>query len=363
MEGFGRALKKKVVVVGGGIAGALLAKSIQFHADVTLIDPKEYFEIPWANLRSKVEPSLAERAVFNHTEYLTNGRIITSSAVNITETDVLTIEDRQIQYDYLVIATGHTYSTPRTRRDRLEQFQEDNIKIKSSGSILIVGGGPTGVELAGEIAMDYPDKKVTLVHSGPRLLEFIGLKASQKALDWLKSRNVEVLLEQSIDLATISEADRVFTTSAGEIVNADSHFVCLAKPLGSSWLRESIVKDYLDRNGRLMVDENLRVGGSNNIFAIGDVTDIPELKQGDVAQRHALVVAKNLKLLIKGGKESKLIKYKPASAKAMVSLGRKDAVAQYPLATIMGHLPGMIKSRDLFIGKTRKQMGLESHPI
>lgn len=85
---------------------------------------KEYFEIPWANLRSKVEPSLAERAVINHTEYLTNGRIITSSAVNITGTDVLTTEGRKIPYDYLVIATGHSYSTPRTRRDRLEQFQE-----------------------------------------------------------------------------------------------------------------------------------------------------------------------------------------------------------------------------------------------
>lgn len=140
---------------------------------------------------------------------------------------------------------------------------------------MIVGGGPAGVELAGEIAMDYPDKKVTLVHSGPRLLEFIGLKASQKALDWLKSKNVEVLLEQSIDLSTLSDADRVFKTSTGEIITADSHFVCVAKPLGSQWLRESIVKDYLDRNGRLMVDENLRVGGSNNIFAIGDITDIP----------------------------------------------------------------------------------------
>lgn len=54
----------------------------------------------------------------------------------------------------------------------------DNEKIKGAKSILIVGGGPTGVELAGEIAFDYPEKDVTLVHNGYRLLEFIGPKAS-----------------------------------------------------------------------------------------------------------------------------------------------------------------------------------------
>jgi apoptosis-inducing factor 2 len=49
--------------------------------------------------------------------------------------------------------------------------------MESSQSILVVGGGSVGVELAGEIATDYPGKKVTLVHKGPRLLEFIGPKA------------------------------------------------------------------------------------------------------------------------------------------------------------------------------------------
>ena len=151
----------------------------------------------------------------------------------------------------------------------------DNIKIKNSKSILIIGGGPTGVELAAEIAVDYLDKKVTLVHNGPRLLEFIGPKAGNKALAWLKSKKVEVLLDQSIDLESISEADRTYTTSAGEIVAADSFFVCLDRPVATLWLRESVLKERINHNGRLMVDENLRVVGQKNIFAIGDITDIP----------------------------------------------------------------------------------------
>lgn len=352
-------------MVGGGVAGALLAKSLQFHAHLYLIDSKEYFEIPWASLRAMVEPSICERTLVKHTDYLTNARIITSTAVSINDKEVLTGEGRTIVYDYLVIATGHAVvdSTPTTRTDRIQQFQQDNDKIKSSSSILIIGGGPTGVELAGEIAVDYPEKKVTLVHKGSRLLEFIGPKASDKALNWLLSKKVEVILGQTISLDSMSGSERVYTTSGGQKITADCHFVCVGKPLGSSWLQESILKECFDTRGQLMVDENLRVWGKKNIFAIGDITNIPEMKQGYLAQKHASVVAKNLKLLMNGAKESELAKYKPpSSAMAIVSLGRKEGIAQLPFTTIGGYLPGFIKSRDLFVGRTRKHMGLDPHP-
>lgn len=116
---------------------------------------------------------------------------------------------------------------------------------------------------------------MTLVHKGSRLLEFIGQKASNKALDWLTSKNVEVLLGQSINVNCTSEDNKVFTTSGGEKITADSHFVCVGKPLGSSWIRDSILSECLDNRGQLMVDENLRIRGHKNIFAIGDITDIP----------------------------------------------------------------------------------------
>ncbi|XVE59641.1 hypothetical protein DITRI_Ditri05aG0062400 [Diplodiscus trichospermus] len=351
--------KKRVVIVGGGIAGSLLAKSIQFYADITLIDPKEYLEIPWASLRNMVEPSFAERSVINHRDYLTNGRVVASAAINITDTEVLTADGRLIVYDYLIIATGHRDSVPTTKTERLNQYKEENQKIQSAHSILIVGGGPTGVELAGEIATDFPEKKVTLVHKGPRLVEFIGTKAAAKSLRWLRSRKVEVKLEQAVDLNSTSDGSQVYQTSTGESIKADCHFLCAGRPLASAWLNETILNTNLDKNGRLMVDENLRVKGRNNIFAIGDITDIPELKQGYLAQNHASVVAKNLKLLMAGGKESKMSTYEPGSAMALVSLGRKQAVAQFPFTTISGRIPGLLKSGDLFVGRTRKQIGLQ----
>ncbi|GMY23479.1 apoptosis-inducing factor like a [Fagus crenata] len=317
---------------------------------------KEYFNMPWASLRSMVEPSFAERSVINHTDYLPNVQMITSSATNITDSEVETADGHKVAYDYLVIATGHLEPAPKTREERLNEYKAEFEKIKSANTVLIVGGGPTGVELAGEISIDFPEKKVILVHRGIRLLEFIGFKAAQKALDWLIAKKVEVILDQAINLDSLS--DGIVKTSAGETIRADCHFICTGRPMGSSWLRETILKDSLGIHDRLMVDQNLRVRGCKNIFAIGDITDIKEIKQGYMAQKHAQVTAKNLKLLIMGGSESKMATYKPGFGMAVVSLGRKEGVAQFPLLTISGYIPGFIKSEDLFVGRSRKQLGL-----
>ncbi|GFS31128.1 FAD/NAD(P)-binding oxidoreductase family protein [Actinidia rufa] len=351
--------RKRVVVVGGGIAGSVAAKALQEHSNVVLIDSKEYFEVPWASLRI---------------------------TLNITESEVLTAQGDQIAYDYLVIATGHVdtgalarsekfslyHAGPQTRTKKLSQYQSGNSgdtlnrggfrhsrierkqfedrslvilvkddaldgekteivlaavemiglwlreheQIKSSNSILIVGGGPTGVELAGEVAVDFPDKKVTLVHRGSRLLEFIGHKAGRKALDWLTLKKVEVIFGQSVNLKSVSD----------DVVS-------------NIWL---------------MVDANLRVKGHRNVFGIGDITDIPEIKQGYLAQRHALVAAKNLKLLTMGGDERKMAVYKPGWPLAIVSLGRNEAVAQIFFVTLIGCFPGMIKSKRLVCGEDKE---------
>ncbi|KAJ8460380.1 hypothetical protein OPV22_033306 [Ensete ventricosum] len=357
---------RRVVVVGGGVAGAMLAKHMQFDADVVLIDSKEYYEVPWARNRSMVEPTFAERSLIQHTDYLSNARVTASPAIDVTEFEVLTAEGRAYVYDYLVIATGHVDSTPRSMKDRLEQFKQDNKRIRSSSSVLVIGGGRTGVELSAEIAVDYPEKKVTLVHEGPRLLQILGQKASEKALKWLKSKGVDVLLGHSIDLDAISEGQRSFMTSAGATITADCHFACAGRPLGSSWLQHTLLKDDLDRFGRLKVDENLRVRGRKNVFAIGDVVDLPEIKQGFSARKHAAVATKNIKLLLRGGKEEKMAVYKPrsaAAAPAVVSLGRRQAVAQFPFTTVSGYIPGLFKSKDLYVGWNRRKLGLETDII
>ncbi|GLJ23326.1 hypothetical protein SUGI_0441320 [Cryptomeria japonica] len=352
--------KKRVVVVGGGVAGASAAKALESHADVTLIDPKDYFEIPWARLRCMVEPSFAQRSLFLHKEYLKTARLITSTVTSATEEVVTTASGEQVEYDYLVLATGTTYDGPSTKAEKLKQFEEDNRKIKDSKTVLIIGGGPTGVELAGEIAVDFPEKKVILIHSGSRLLEFVGEKASRKALSWLKSKKVEVHFNERIDLKSISETTTSFTTNSGKIINADSHFVCIGKKVGTSWFKDSAFAGAVDERGLVKVDSSLRVEGQTNVFAAGDIINVKELKQGFCAQKHAQVIAENIKKLSKNPKQAKLSTYKASPAMALVSLGRNVAVGQFPFGAFSGRLPGMIKSKDLFVGPTRKGLGLKA---
>lgn len=110
-------------------------------------------------------------------------------------------------------------------------FITEFVKVQSANSVLIAGGKASGVELAAEIAVDFPEKRVKLVHHGSRLLEFIGSKASQKALDWLTARGVEVSLNQLINQHALSEG--IIQTSTGEIIQADCHFVCTGRLVGS----------------------------------------------------------------------------------------------------------------------------------
>lgn len=70
-----------------------------------------------------MEPSFAERSVINHSDYLTNARVVASTATDITESEVVTEDGQLLQYDYLVIATGHMDTVPRTRAERLSQYQ------------------------------------------------------------------------------------------------------------------------------------------------------------------------------------------------------------------------------------------------
>lgn len=85
---------------------------------------KDYLEIPYAELRSKVEPSFAERTLIKHIDYLPDVHIINSRATGVTEKEVLTEDGDSVPYDYLVIATGHLDSSTTIRDDRLEEFKQ-----------------------------------------------------------------------------------------------------------------------------------------------------------------------------------------------------------------------------------------------
>ncbi|XP_024378258.1 uncharacterized protein [Physcomitrium patens] len=353
-------MKKKVVVVGGGVGGSAVAKKLEQVADVTLIDPKEYFEVPYAQMRCIVEPSFAKRSIIKHSEYLKTARVVQSAARGISGSEVITASGDHVEFDYLVITTGTTYSGPSTRAELIKLYEDENTKLLAANSVLVIGGGPVGVELVAEILVDFPDKKVTLVHSGDRLLQFLGPKASQKTLNWLRSKNVEVSLNDRVEIQGMPGPQ--YVTKNGAHILAEYLKICVGKHVGSSWLRDSDLRQLIDSDGRLKVDRHLRLEGKSNIFAVGDIVNTKEIKQGFLANKQAGVVADNIKRLIQAPTQPKLAEYEPLSTPfGIVSLGRYEGVAQLPIVPqlpILGRLPGMLKSKDLFVTKTRAELGV-----
>ncbi|CAM6089633.1 unnamed protein product [Calypogeia fissa] len=356
--------KKKVVVVGGGVAGTAVAYGLQNVADVTLIDPKDYTEVPYADLRCIVEPTFAERSLIKHSEYLKKGKHVQSSAKTATATEVITVSGEEIAYDFLVITTGTTFHVPPgrvTKEERMQEFKELNQQLVEAESVLIIGGGPVGVELVGEIVTDFPQKTVTLVHSGDRVLEFLGPKVSQKTEKWMKKKGVNVILKDRVEnFERLSPP--TYETAKHVEIKADTHFVAVGKKVAIKWIEETpFLKEQVTVDGRLKVKPTTQVDGHKNVFAAGDVTDFKEMKQGYLANQHAAVVIQNIQKLMKNPDDEKLAVYKVSGSPiGIVSLGRVIAVAQLPFGTILGRMAGMLKSKDLFVGKSREQLGLKA---
>lgn len=99
---------------------------------------KEYFEITWASLRAVVEPSFAVRSVINHSDYLSNVEIVVSTAVSITDTEVVTAGGQTFVYDYVVVATGHVESVPKSRTERLSQYEKGKCVNALERSLILI---------------------------------------------------------------------------------------------------------------------------------------------------------------------------------------------------------------------------------
>ncbi|CAM6024801.1 unnamed protein product [Sphagnum balticum] len=155
-------------------------------------DRKDYFEVPYAALRCLVEPAFSERSLMTHSSYLKKAKVVISTAKITSSTQIITDDGEIVPYDFLVICTGSSYTGPKTRPERIQEYWKVNSKVVAARSILIMGGGPVGVEMAGEMVTDFPDK-VTIVTAISRLLTFLGSKASNNCLKWFKSKKVDVI--------------------------------------------------------------------------------------------------------------------------------------------------------------------------
>jgi len=332
---------KRVVIVGGGFAGAYIARHLERKFDTILIDTKDYFEFTPSVLRSIINPKHMKKIQVFHKDYLHKAQVIVDRATKITNKEVM-IGELKIPFDYLVIATGSRYQDIFKEADivlpnRAKELAEKHEKLASAQEVLIIGGGIVGVELAGEIVGKYPNKNVTIVHSKDRLLERNTPRVSKYAQRFLEKRKVKIIFNERVE----KKEDEVFVTNKGTKIKTDLQFICTGIISNGEAIREGI-PEIVNDHGQVLVNGYLQAEGYENIFVAGDVTAIQEEKTAHSAEHHARVIMNNIKSMERHHHHH-LIPYIPKSRLMVISLGKYNAIFIFKNFSLHGKIPALMK--------------------
>src|ERR1700723_257044 len=175
MDNSNEAAKPKGVVVGGGYGGITVAKALDETSDVVLIEPRDAFMHNIAALRALVDPSWLPRIFLPYEGLLTNGRVVRDRAVIVDPHRVVTASGEEIAADFIVLATGSRYPFP-AKTDLVdthhaqEQVRQTHLALTQADRVLLVGAGPVGIELAGEIRHVWPEKTIVLLDASDEIL-------------------------------------------------------------------------------------------------------------------------------------------------------------------------------------------------
>lgn len=372
----------RIVVIGAGFAGINLVRSLRKKPfQVVLINQTNYhlfqpllYQVATAGLEAS-SIAFPIRGIFSHKENFFF-RLAEVLEINPAAHSVLTTIG-EISFDYLVIATGSTanffgnenfaklahgmktlYEAVGLRNFGLQGLERALLHTNEQDretvlNIVIVGGGPTGVELAGALAefrktifpKDYPElspdmMSIYIIESAPRLLANMSETASAHTLQYLSSMGVTVKLNT---LAKDYDGE-VATLSTGETIST-KYFIWSAGVRG--YQPAGLPEAAVERNARIRVNEFNQVEGYQHIFAIGDVAQMtadPAYPKGHpMLAQVAIQQGKNL-----GGNLMALVDNHPIKAfrykdkGTMATIGRNKAVADIRNTHITGFAAWLI---------------------
>ncbi|GAB2625647.1 hypothetical protein Aab01nite_15940 [Paractinoplanes abujensis] len=321
-----------VIVVGGGYGGSTVAKALDDVARVTLVEPRATFVHNVAALRAVVDPAWAAKIFIPYGGMLRNGVVRRDRAVRVTEGTVVLASGESLNADYVVLATGSSYPFPaKIAEEGPAHFRELHGALAAAGTVLLIGAGPVGLEFAGEIKAAWPEKRVIVVDRGTELMP-------GDYPDEFRRQLREQIDEMGIDLRLGTAADGI---------EADLTLVCHGA---------SVDRGYLAGSGdRIEVTPQLRVRGSETLFAIGDVTALPEQKMARLAQMHAEVVAANIRSLITGGRAERT--YVPQPDAIVLPLGPKGGVTYAPEVGVLGAAESAAIKDGFYLDQYRELLG------
>jgi apoptosis-inducing factor 2 len=358
--------KPTVVVVGGGYGGIAVAKALDETSDVVLVEPKDAFMHNIAALRALVDPSWLPRIFLPYSRLLTNGRVLRDRAVVVDPHRVVTASGQEISADYVVLATGSRYPFP-AKTDLVdahhaqEQVREAHRALAQADRVLLVGAGPVGIELAGEIRHVWPEKSIVLLDvadeilGGPYRSE---LKAELRRQ--LIEARVELILGSPLRQAPPTQPGELgtftVTTEAGTDVTADIWFRCYGVVPNSDYLGDALVPARR-ADGFIEVGPTLQVAGQTNVFAVGDISTA-DSKMAGFAGHQATIVADNINALAKG--RSDLAHYKSWGVAIAVPIGPNGGAGQFPGEDEIAGRETIAerKGREMGVERLRERFGL-----
>ncbi len=372
--------QKRVLIIGGGFAGLTMARRLATSDyQVVLIDKNNYHQFQplfYQVAMAGLEPSSIAFPF---------RRLLRRNNVYLRVTDVLRVEPEQhrvitplghCNYDYLVIATGantnffgnqhiEDLAIPMKsvsealylRNVILEDYEKalttlDYDQRQGLIDIVIVGGGPTGVELAGSLAemrkfvlpkdyheLDLSEIDIYLIQSGDQLLKGMSAEASAKSLQFLQELGVKVLLNNRV---TDYDGERVYMQDGSNILTRKLIWAAGIQGAGMPGLPDTAYT----RGGRLTVNEFLQVSGYDNIYALGDTAymEEPDYPQGhpqvaQVAIQQGKRLAKNLRDLLKDKAPDPFHYHDKGS---MATVGRHRAVVDLPQIKFQGYFAWLV---------------------
>ncbi len=371
----------KVLIIGGGFGGLKLARMLNNKAgfEVVLIDRFNYHQFQplfYQVATAGLDPSNISfplRKVF-HQSNNTHFRMTEVTGIITAENKVVTVVG-EFLYDILVIATGadtnffgnqqmidnafpmkSTVEALQIRHRLIQNFEDallvkDEKELERLMTIVLVGGGPTGVEMSGAIAdmrrfvlpKDYPEldfnkMKIYLLEGSPKTLGNMSEKSSEDSCGYLKKLGVIV-----INNTVVSSYDgKTVTMKNGDAI--DASLVIWAAGIKGN-VPEGINKDLIVKGNRIKVDRMNKVLGFENIYAVGDVASMETEKYpnghpqvASVAIQQGDVLAKNL--IRKEMKSPHVEEFEYHDKGTMATVGRNLAVVDLPKPKL--HFKGFI---------------------
>jgi NADH dehydrogenase FAD-containing subunit len=358
--------KPTVVVVGGGYGGISVAKALDETSDVVLVEPKDAFMHNIAALRALVDPSWLPRIFLPYEGLLTNGRVVRDRAVLVDPHRVRTASGEEISADYVVLATGSRYPFP-AKTDLVdthhaqEQVRQTNRALAQADRVLLVGAGPVGIELAGEIRHVWPEKTIVLLDVADEILggPYMPELKTELRRQLLESR-VELILGSPLRQAPPTEPGELstftITTEAGTEVTADIWFRCYGVIPNSDFLGDELASARRS-DGFIEVGPTLQVTGQTTVFAVGDISTA-DSKMAGFARREAATVAENINTLAQG--RSDLARYESMGVAIAVPIGPTGGAGQFPgQDEIIGsETVSAVKGRDLMVDQFGELFGI-----